>query len=69
MYHVLWRLSALNELAALWIGADSTLSEAITAATAAIDEDLRNSPDEVGESRPGNQRIAFVPPLGFTFSV
>ncbi len=69
MYHVEWAKSARAELASTWVDADSTQREAITAATAKIDEVLTISPGEVGESRSGNRRIAFVPPLGVAFAV
>ena len=69
MYHVEWTKSARGELAAAWVEADSTQREAITAATAKIDEVLKTSPGEFGESRSGNRRIAFVPPLGLAFAV
>ena len=68
-YEVLWTPSALDEVAELWANADAAMRKAITAATAKIDSLLRNSPDEVGESRPSNQRIAFVPPLGVRFQM
>jgi hypothetical protein len=68
-YHVLWTPSALNELAALWLDADATFRAAITAAAASIDALLVDSPDEVGESRDGQRRIAFVRPLAFHFEI
>jgi hypothetical protein len=69
MYHVGWKESAREELAAMWVDGDSTLREAITTAAAQVDVLLKNSPADVGESREPNRRIAFVPPIGFIFSV
>jgi hypothetical protein len=69
MYVVAWTKSAKDELASAWVESESTLREAITAATARIDEVLQSSPCEFGESRADNRRIAFVPPLGLAFSV
>jgi hypothetical protein len=69
MYHVGWKKSAGDELAAIWVDGDSTLREAITKAAAQIDILLKNSPGDVGESREPNRRIAFVPPIGFIFAV
>jgi hypothetical protein len=69
MHIVRWAKSARDELAAMWVDADSTGREAITAAAAEIDGLLKNKPGEVGESRAANRRIAFVPPLGLTFDV
>jgi hypothetical protein len=62
MDDVFWAPRALNDLAALW-------RDAITVAAAEIDSLLANSPDEVGESRPHERRIAFVGPLGFIFRI
>jgi len=69
MGQVLWTESALDELATLWLEADSVRRQAITAAQAQIDHLLENSPEDVGESRPNQRRVAFVPPLGVVFSV
>jgi hypothetical protein len=67
-YHVFWTPSALNELAALWLDADANRA-AITAAAASIDALLVDSPDEVGESRADQRRIAFVTPLAILFEI
>ena len=69
MHHVEWTKSARSELAAAWVDSDSTHREAITAATAKIDEVLKTSPGDFGESRSGNRRIAFMPPRGLAFAV
>jgi hypothetical protein len=69
MYLVEWTRSARAELATAWIEGDSTQREAITAATDQIDRAMQASPGEFGESRTGNRRIAFAPPLGLVFSV
>jgi hypothetical protein len=62
MYTVLWTESSLDELATLWLEADATLRQIITAAQSQIDHLLERSPAELGESRPANRRVAFVPP-------
>lgn len=41
MFRVEWLQSAVDELAALWVDADSTLRQAITNASHQIDEQLR----------------------------
>jgi hypothetical protein len=69
MYVVIWGSAALQELAALWVNADAELRAAITAATEEIDLALTRFPDDVGESRPDNRRIAFARPLGVLFRV
>jgi hypothetical protein len=64
MFRVRWQDAALNELAALWLAADSPLRQRITAATSVIDQQLKTDPLGPSESRPGNRRILFVAPLG-----
>jgi hypothetical protein len=69
MFTVRWKRSALNELAAVWTEADSDQRQDITAASERIDRLLQGDPEHQGESRPGERRILFVPPLGRTFRV
>jgi hypothetical protein len=52
MHDVIWSSAALQELAALWVNADSKLRDAITGATERIVAALARAPDDVGESRP-----------------
>ena len=67
MFRVRWEETALNELTSLWLGADSMMRQAITAATHRIDQQLRDDPLGKSESRPGGRRILFAAPLGLTF--
>jgi hypothetical protein len=69
MSTVRWVRSALNELAALWIQGDSAMRQAITAAAHRIDQELQRDPENTGESRGGEERVAFVFPLGVRFEV
>ena len=69
MFRVRWKQSALNELASLWMAADSEQRRAISEATDLIDQQLEFDPDTLGESRPGNRRILFASPLGILFRV
>jgi hypothetical protein len=69
MFEVVWLQSALNELAAIWVNADSSVRQAITAATHYIDQELTTDPEEKGESRDEGERICFAFPLGVTFQV
>jgi hypothetical protein len=69
MYRVRWERSALDELAEVWMEADSTFREAITAATHAIDQELRSDPYGASESRSEGRRILFLTPLGLYFRV
>jgi len=45
------------------------LRQAITAASHAIEQSLRNNPHNAGESRSGGRRIVFAPPLAVVFRV
>jgi hypothetical protein len=69
MYQVSWTKSARAELAEIWVEGDSTLRASATTAAAQIDTLLSLSVGDAGESRDGNRRITFVPPLGVVFSV
>jgi len=69
MFQVVWLQSALDELAALWMQADSAGRRSITAATESIDQLLQTDPAEKGESRSQGRRILLQPPLGVTFEV
>ena len=69
MFEVEWLQSAVNELAAIWTLADSSLRQQITAATHLIDQQLQSDPFNTGESRSGGRRVYFAPPLGVTFRV
>jgi hypothetical protein len=57
----------VNELANLWMQADSAQRQAITAASHAIAQQLQNDPLGQSESRPNGRRVLFVSPLGITF--
>ncbi len=69
MYRVEWLEAALEELAALWVRADPESRGLITAATRAIDEELKSRPEERGESRAEGERVFFSSPLGVAFEV
>lgn len=61
--------TALKELAALWVAADSTARTKITKSTNEIDSRLSQNPLDQGESRPGGRRIVFEAPLAVIFRV
>jgi hypothetical protein len=69
MFIVRWKKSAQDELAHLWLQADSAQRQAITAASHTIDQLLKSQPHTRGESRSKGRRILFVPPLGLTFRI
>lgn len=69
MFRVRWIQTALNELAAVWMEADSPSRQLITAASHAIERELQTEPEEKGESRGGPERIFFSYPLGMLYAV
>lgn len=64
-----WKQTATDELAAVWVSADSPTREKITVATCKVDNLLRSDPYECSESRDADRRILFVAPLAVTFRV
>jgi hypothetical protein len=66
-YTVDWVPRAEQELAALWMDAQSR--DAVTRASHRIDQLLRHDPEQAGESRPRGRRILFELPLGVVFRV
>ena len=66
-YTVVWKTSAQEKLASLWIEAEER--SAISAAANTIDRALRFDPNTVGESRGDFTRVLIVPPLVVTFDV
>jgi hypothetical protein len=69
MFRVEWDERALDELATFWIDADPRMRQALTAASHDIDQRLRADPRTEGESRSGNRRVTFVPPLAVAFQI
>jgi hypothetical protein len=66
-FTVVWRPSALRDLADVWTNAPDR--NAVTAASRAIDLRLGRDPLSQGEAREGNLRILFVPPLAVIYQV
>lgn len=69
MFQVAWVQVALNELAAIWVQADSATRQAITVASHMIEQELQTNPHDKGESREGEERVFFVYPLGVQFEI
>jgi hypothetical protein len=69
MYRVEWLESALGELSAAWMRADTALRQRITAATHEIDALLQRRGPNAGESRSAGRRVLLVAPPGITFRV
>lgn len=66
-FTIIWSEAAIDDVARVWLAA--TDRNAITLAANEIDRLLATDAHHVGESRLGNQRVAFAPPLGFRFDV
>jgi hypothetical protein len=69
MLRVLWLQESLDELAAIWLDADSEARVQITQATELVDAELRSNPYRLSESRDEGVRVLFVHPLGVEFEV
>lgn len=63
-----WTPSAEQDLARLWVD-HPDVRNAVTAAVAAVEADLRRQPLDVGESRAGVTRVTFDGPVGLRFDV
>lgn len=66
---VRWKHDALNDLAAMWLAADSWDRRRIATSAREADRVLRRDPYGVSESRESDRRIMFVAPLAVTFQV
>jgi plasmid stabilization system protein ParE len=66
-YTVVWKPDAEDELARLWNNAPDRA--AVAAAADRIDATLLHDPETQGESRSGNIRVLFMPPLAVYFRV
>jgi hypothetical protein len=69
MIEVIWLQQALDELATIWVQADSVVRQAITETAYVIDQELQSDPEGQGESRADGERVFFVYPLGIQFEV
>jgi plasmid stabilization system protein ParE len=67
MYDVRWKRSAVSRLAQLWLEASDR--SAVTEAVDRIDRQLAIDPQHAGESRSGDIRVLFEPPVGVFFEV
>lgn len=66
-WRVAWTTTAEDGLASL--GLDAVDRNLLARAAAAIDRQLQQDPEGVGESRPNGQRIAFEAPLAIRYCV
>lgn len=66
-FTVVWRRTAVNELAELWLRAPDR--EAFSLAVAQIERLLANDPREQGESREDDTRVLLILPVGVEYDV
>jgi hypothetical protein len=66
-YTVVWKRTAENKLARFWMDAQNR--HQVAQAADAIDSTLKQAPSDAGESRPGDRRVVYEPPLGAIFEV
>ena len=69
MFTVTWTQSASDQLAEIWMSADSPLRNEITSYVQNLDRHLRANADRLGESRELRVRILTDTPLGIEFQV
>jgi len=63
MYEYLWPETVLDKLAAIYIAADVPARDRMAAGIEHLNARLAADPLDVGESRVGGHRVAFVPLL------
>ncbi len=68
-YRVMWIQSALDDLALLWITADSATRANINQAALHIDQQLSTNPFAESESRDKGEWVFFAPPLGVLLEI
>ncbi len=69
MFQVEWLEQAVEELARIWLRAESDQRRAITEASNTIDRELQTDPFRQSESRDDEHRVLFARPLGVYFKV
>ncbi len=69
MYEVIWRDSALDELADAFVKADLIKREALERAVVKLNAQLASEPFDLGESREGIDRVAFDRPCAINYWV
>ncbi len=69
MFTVTWTQSASDQLADIWMKADSPMRDEITKYVQYLDCHLRANADRLGESRETGVRILTDTPLGIEFHV
>ncbi|MCA9269354.1 MAG: hypothetical protein KDA41_12825, partial [Planctomycetales bacterium] len=68
-YRIIWLEDAEQAIAQIWKAADAALRQSISDRLYEFRDGLIVDPEQVGESRERNRRIAFYPPLVLQFEV
>ena len=69
MFEVIWRDSALDELADAFVLADMLKRHALEQAVLKLNAQLAAEPFDLGESRDGDDRVAFEKPCAINYWV
>lgn len=69
MSEVIWSESAMDQLAEFYVSLNPIERNRLFQIVASLNEILAENSQFIGESREGNRRIHFVPPLAVTYSV
>ena len=69
MYRVLWIQSALDDMANLWINADSEMRADINRVADHLDQELQRDPFKISESRDPGEWVCFSAPLGLLVEI
>jgi hypothetical protein len=69
MFRVEWLQEAVDELASIWIGANTNLRQKITVAANILDQELQADPFRQSESRHDEDRVLFAYPLAVQFEI
>ena len=69
MYRIVWATVAQTELAAIWNAAPPSDDELLVWAVSDLVYQLEREPENEGESRPMDTRVAFCRPLAIWFEV
>lgn len=69
MYSISWTQGALEDVAEIWLKGSGPERQRITDSVHQLDSLLTESPLDVGESREGDVRVAFVAPVAISYQV
>ncbi len=69
MFRLAWIQSAYDDLATLWMNADSQMRYDINQLVRAAERELQIDPFAVSESRGPGEWVCFFPPLGFLLEI